>query len=232
MTDEAYLNFDDVDLDPTKEPRRGRRARSGRPSGVDPVAAIVGTDAVVPPAEAAAPSRRRRFAEPPPPVDPADDPAAPRPRRRTQPPALDQRPPSSGGRDVPVAAAVGAALALVAIVAFAIGPAAAMVLVEIIIVLAGAEYFGAVQRGGFRPATLLGLTAVAALPVATYWKGEAAPPMILFLALVVGVLWYLLGVGSRARPTANLGVTLLGIVWVGVLGSFAALLLKIPVARA
>jgi phosphatidate cytidylyltransferase len=75
---------------------------------------------------------------------------------------------------------------------------------------------------------LLGLVAVAALPLAAYWRGEAAVPMILALTFVVGVLWYLLGVGGKARPTANLGVTLLGVVWVGVLGAFAALILKIP----
>ena len=103
-----------------------------------------------------------------------------------------------------------------------------MILVEIVLAIAGLEYFLAVQRGGFRPATLLGLVAVAAFPVATYWKGEAAYPTILFLSFVVGVLWYLLGVGGKARPTANLGVTMLGIIWVGALGSFAALILKIP----
>src|SRR5262249_24871256 len=38
------------------------------------------------------------------------------------------------------------------------------------------------------------------------------------------LLWFLWGV-SRASPTASLGVTLFGFLWVGVLGSFAALLL-------
>jgi phosphatidate cytidylyltransferase len=42
------------------------------------------------------------------------------------------------------------------------------------------------------------------------------------------VLWYLLGVGGNVRPTANLGVTMVGVVWVGVLGAFAALILDIP----
>jgi phosphatidate cytidylyltransferase len=129
---------------------------------------------------------------------------------------------------VPQAVAVGVALGVIALVAFTIGPAAAMVLAEVVIVLAAAEYYGAVFRGGFRPATLLGLAAVAALPVATYWKGEAAFPVILFLAFGAGVLWYLLGVGGKARPTANLGVTMLGVVWIGVLGAFVALILDIP----
>ena len=104
-----------------------------------------------------------------------------------------------------------------------------MVVVTVVVALSGAEYFQAVQRGGFRPATLLGLVAVAVLPLATYWRGEGAIPLVLFLTLVVGVLWYLLGIGGRARPTANLGVTMVGVVWVGVLGAYAALLLKIPV---
>jgi phosphatidate cytidylyltransferase len=133
-----------------------------------------------------------------------------------------------GGRNVPQAAAVGIALAVIALLVFKAGPAPAMVLVEIVIVLAGFEFYGAVLRGGFRPATLLGLTAVAALPLAAYWKGEAAFPLIIFLTFVVGVLWYLLGVGGKVRPTANLGVTMVGVVWVGVLGAFAALILDIP----
>ena len=86
-----------------------------------------------------------------------------------------------GGRNVPQAIAVGVALAVVALLVFKAGPAPAMVLVEIVVALAGFEFYGAVLRGGFRPATLLGLTAVAALPLAAYWKGEAAFPMILFL---------------------------------------------------
>jgi phosphatidate cytidylyltransferase len=160
---------------------------------------------------------------------PDDDPAAPRRRRRPDSePIRSNRPAGAAGRDLPQAIAVGAALALVALLAFVAGPAATMVLVWLVITAAGFEYYGAVHRGGFRPATLLGLIAVAALPAATYWKGEAAFPMILFLSFVAGVLWYLLGVGGKARPTANLGVTMLGIIWVGVLGSFAALILKIP----
>jgi phosphatidate cytidylyltransferase len=35
-------------------------------------------------------------------------------------------------------------------------------------------------------------------------------------------------VGGPVRPTANLGVTIVGVVWVGVLGAFAALILDIP----
>jgi phosphatidate cytidylyltransferase len=240
VADEAYLNFDDVELDPNQRSRRGVRRRASRVKAAptpaaDPLAAIVadpiGTSAPAAaaprsPAEPAArPTRAGLGGAPPPPPD--QDPAAPRRRRQSAPP----EPPtdgSGGGRNVPQAAAVGIALAVIALLVFKAGPAPAMVLVEIVVALAGFEFYGAVLRGGFRPATLLGLTAVAALPLAAYWKGEAAFPLILFLTFAVGVLWYLLGVGGRVRPTANLGVTMVGVVWVGVLGAFAALILKVP----
>lgn len=270
--DEAYLNFDDVELDPRQMgERRSRWSRSPAESPTVDTTALAPPPAV-PDERSAAPDRPR---EPAPaeepaasaldadiaalgaPVDeaglaaalggrsrrpsrqsrsprspiraeapPENDPAAPRRRRRQVPAPADSS--GASGRDLPQAIAVGAALALVAMLAFVAGPAITMVLVAVVIAIAGAEYFGAVYRGGFRPATLLGLVAVAALPLAAYWKGEAAFPVILSLTFITGVLWYILGVGGKVRPTANLGVTLLGVVWVGVLGAFAALILKIP----
>jgi len=98
-----------------------------------------------------------------------------------------------------------------------------------VIVLAGVEFFSAVRRGGHRPATLLGLAAVAAYPLAVYWRGEPAMPLVLFLTIVFTLMWYLLGVGGNARPLPNTGITVLGVAWVGLFGSFAALLLTIPV---
>jgi phosphatidate cytidylyltransferase len=50
---------------------------------------------------------------------------------------------------------------------------------------------------------------------------------VLFLIVVFAMLWYLLGV-SDERPVPNLGVTMLGIMYIGMLGSFAALLLTFP----
>jgi phosphatidate cytidylyltransferase len=123
---------------------------------------------------------------------------------------------------------VGVAIAAAAIILFSIGPAATMILVEIVVVLAGVELFNAFRRGGYRPATLLGLAAVAALPLAVYWRGEPALPLILVLTFVFSMLWFILGVGGSARPVPNIGITLLGVVYVGVLGSYAALILDVP----
>ncbi len=127
---------------------------------------------------------------------------------------------------MPTAALVGVAIATFALILFHLGPKFTLALVFVVVVLAGAEFFTAVRRGGFRPATLLGLAAIGALPLACYWRGESAIPLVLFLLTAFTALWFILGLGPNA--TANIGVTVLGAVYIGVFGSFAALMLKIP----
>jgi len=117
-------------------------------------------------------------------------------------------PVAAKSRNVPMAAAVGIGMALVAALLFKAGPLPTLLLIEVVLVAAGFEYFTAMQKSGFRPATLLGLAAVAALPVASYWKGESAIPAIVFLTFLFGIVWFLSSASGRARPTANLGITL------------------------
>lgn len=198
--DPDYLNFDDVELDPRRRGRgRTRRARNSHTA-----------DAT------------------------ADVAAASIPRHSSLPSDADvdagagvdsQRP---GGRNVPMAAAVGAAMAAVALIAFSLGPVGALIIVELVVVAAGIEFFSALQHNGFRPATLLGVAAVMVFPLATYWKGEAAFPLVLSLTLLFGIIWYLAGLGGKSRPVANLGITIVGVIWIGMFGAFAALILKVP----
>ena len=121
----------------------------------------------------------------------------------------------------------GVLFAGAAILCFALGKVVTLLLVAAVLGVAASEFFVSLRRVGYQPATLLGLTATVALPLAVYWRGDVAVGVILFLAMLFGVLWYLTGV-SAERPVPNLGVTLLVVVYVGVLGSFAALLLDTP----
>ena len=154
-----------------------------------------------------------------PPVQPAP---APRPIRTR--PRPDQPRPSSNGRDVGTAVITGGAIGIGAIILFKLGSATALLLVTVIVTACAVELFAAFRRAGHRPATLLGLVAVVALMVAGYQKGETAVPLILAMTLIFSMLWYLFGV-VRGRPTVNVAMTLLGVMWVGLLGSFGALLL-------
>lgn len=157
------------------------------------------------------------------------DPSEPHGGRGADPYADTRTAPTrgGGGRDMGQAVAVGVGLVVVAGVLLSMGAKFAMALVVLVLVLAAAELFATLRRVGYNPPTLVGLAAAAALPLAAYWKGETGLVLGLFLTLVVGMLWYLLDIGGE-HAVPNLGVTMLTVVYVGVFGSFAALLLRAP----
>jgi phosphatidate cytidylyltransferase len=153
------------------------------------------------------------------------------PKRTAEAPKARSRPAgniiaaASGGRDMPTAIATGVALVVAAMVTFLIGPGAAMVLVTAILLLAAVELFSSLRDAGYQPATLLGIVASGGVGLAAYWQGESAIPLVLSLSVIFTLLWYLLGI-SRVHPLMNAGVTVLGIGLVGLLGSYAALILS------
>ena len=130
------------------------------------------------------------------------------------------------GSDMQSRVLTGVLLLGIAIVALTLGPLLALALIVVIVALASGEFYNALRVAGYQPATLLGLTASIALPLAVYFRGTQAVAMILALSVVFGLLWFLAGV-STELPVMNLGVTLLGIVYIGVLGSFGAAMLEI-----
>ena len=111
-----------------------------------------------------------------------------------------------------------------AVLCFELGTVATVALATIVVTLAAAECYAALRRGGRRPATLLGLVATVAVMVAAYAKGLPALPLVLVLVVITAMVWYLVGV-ERGSTVEGVASTLLGFVWVGFLGSFAALLL-------
>ena len=68
------------------------------------------------------------------------------------------------------------------------------------------------------------MVATVGLMIATYTSGLNAYPIVLPLTVALGLLWYLF-VQPGEGSVRNLGVTLLGVMWIGFLGSFATLLL-------
>ncbi|MEO6318304.1 MAG: phosphatidate cytidylyltransferase [Acidimicrobiales bacterium] len=140
----------------------------------------------------------------------------PRPRRVARP--------GGGDRDVGLAAAVGVGFLALALILFNIGPSAAMVLVTAVVGAAAAELFGVLRKAGYEPVTLAGIVGSVSLVLGAYNNGTAIVPAVLFLTTAVCLLWYLVGAATEA-PVMNVGVTLLGVLWVGLFGSFAALML-------
>lgn len=155
------------------------------------------------------------------PIDPGH---APRPQ-----PEQEQFGASSGGSDRDIGQAVGVGIALAALVGVALflGTFATIVLITVLLGLSILEFYNAVRPVGYHPALLVGLAVTVGLPLGIWWRGLVAYPVVLFLGVVFSLLWYLVAPQS-SRSVPNLGITMLGIGWVGVLGSFAALLLMSP----
>jgi len=135
---------------------------------------------------------------------------------------------SQSSTDLPTRVITGLIAAGVALIAAVIGPNALVVLVTVAVTMAAAEMFQALRSRGYQPATLLGLAATASLMAGAAWRGEAAFALVLALYTVFCLLWYLAGVVT-ARPTLNIAVSLMTFLYVGFLGSFAVLLLKVPI---
>lgn len=162
----------------------------------------------------------------------APEPAPPR-RIHTRMPAPE--PPANArrakgvGRDVPTAIATGLGIAAVLLIVLKVfGNVGGVVIATAVLTLAAAEFFNALRTKGFRPATLLGVAGTAAISWGAYARGEQAVVLITALFVVFALLWYLLGVSETTQPTANAGASILGFVYIGVLGSTAALMLKWP----
>lgn len=120
----------------------------------------------------------------------------------------------------------GVALLAIAVVGFTYGgPLVALALITIVVALAAGEFYNALRVAGYNPATLLGLAATISMPIAVYFRGTEAVALVMALAIVFGLIWYLAGVATE-MPVMNLGVTLLGVAYIGVLGSFGAALLE------
>jgi phosphatidate cytidylyltransferase len=151
-----------------------------------------------------------------------------RARRSAEAPHRPQRAARTGGgdRDMGMAVVVGVGFLAAALILFKMGPAPAMILVTAVIGLAVAELYGVLRQVGYQPVALVGITGSVGMVIGAYNYGTAAIPTVLFLTTAVCLLWYLVG-AAHDTPVMNVGVTLLGVLWVGLFGSFAALILSI-----
>lgn len=166
--------------------------------------------------------------------DLAEEPVAAATRVGTRPePGSSFGPTTSGGdRNMPVAIGVGVGLAVLGGVLLKIGPAATMALVVGILAFSAIEYFAVLRKVGWESATPLGVAACVLFPLAVYWRGPLAFPLLTFLVLATLLAWYLVGAGGHdPRVLEGSGATLLGVIWIGGLGSSAAAMLQVPDGR-
>jgi phosphatidate cytidylyltransferase len=138
----------------------------------------------------------------------------------------DPRGPLISGRNIPVAVASALILALVAVVALMWKAWAFSVVAGAVVLVAQFELYTTTRRRGYHPATVLGLILGALVLAGAYLKGEPAMAFIVVLGVVLSFLWYMSAPPkARSGSLANIGVTVLGLLYVPFLASFALLIL-------
>jgi phosphatidate cytidylyltransferase len=137
--------------------------------------------------------------------------------------------PPPPGRNLPAAFISGGLLAFAALALLAIGKAPFVVLAIAIILLGQGELYAVLKARGAQPATALGLIAGAVIMAGAYNRGEAAALFGVFLAMALVLPWYMAAPPKVRKGTVmNVGATLLGVVYVPFLASFALIILRIP----
>jgi len=90
---------------------------------------------------------------------------------------------------------------------------------------AAGEAYAGFREVGAHPATILGIVAVLTLGVSTYNKGVAATGAVTVLLLIFGFVWYL-SAQAKIDILDGLGATVFVYAWVGILGSYALLIVS------
>lgn len=138
-------------------------------------------------------------------------------------------PRGAAGRDMPTAVTTSLALVAVFIGAIMWRPAAVMLIVLAVVGLAGVEFFSKVTEKGYRPATFAGLLTVIAAPLAAYWVGSEALPLVFAFGFLATSIGFLGATSVQSGPMPNVAITSMAMTWIGLMGSFAALILRYSV---
>ena len=135
-------------------------------------------------------------------------------------------PRGTSGRDMPQAVTTGLVLVAAFVGAVMWRPAAVMLIVIAVLGMAAVEFFSKVTEKGYRPATFAGLVACVGAPLAAYWIGDAALPLVVAFGFMATSVGFLGATSVQSGPMPNVAITNMAITWIGMLGSFAALILR------
>ncbi|MEO8692591.1 MAG: phosphatidate cytidylyltransferase [Acidimicrobiales bacterium] len=138
----------------------------------------------------------------------------------------EARPAPRRRNDMRARVVTGVVLGVLAIAAFVTGAAATVALMSVVLGLCVIELSNALRRAGYQPATLLAIVAAVGAPVAVYQRGVDGLLVIVAISTAFSLLWFLAKAGDES-PVLNAGVTMLTVSYIGVLGSYGALMLRV-----
>ena len=129
-------------------------------------------------------------------------------------------------RNLGSAVIVGIVLAVLFIATSFISSAAVMALVVVVLGLAALEFFTQTMSRGVGAPMIIGVVACIALPLGAYYMSHLAMTMIVVFAFIAGAITLIGSNDDQSAAFTSLGALMLGVVYVGLLGSFAALILR------
>lgn len=150
---------------------------------------------------------------------------APGTARRSSTTQRPRRAPSKG-RDMPAAIVAAVVIAGVFVAASMWRPVGVLAIIVAILAVASYEYFSNVAARGYRPAVAAGVLACIGAPLATYWMSEFALPLVIALAFIAGAVSFIGADSVESGPLPNMAITTMGVIWIGVLGSYAVSILN------
>jgi phosphatidate cytidylyltransferase len=133
----------------------------------------------------------------------------------------------SAGRDLPIAIVVGLSLAGLVLGTLYTSRIAWFAVVWTVVTVGLYEFFRTVKSKGYAPAQVLGLVACLAMMAGSAWRGPRAISFVLVLLVIATFLWYLAD-AERKNVLANVSVTILGVVYTGLMGAHVTMMRDLP----
>ena len=135
-------------------------------------------------------------------------------------------------RNLGSAVIVGVVLAVLFVATSFVSPAAVMALVVVVLGLAALEFFTQTMSRGVGAPMVIGVVACISLPLGAYYMHHLAVTMIVAFAFIAGAVTLIGSSDDQSAAFTSLGALMLGIVYVGVMGSFAAIILRMSTLSA
>ncbi len=116
-----------------------------------------------------------------------------------------------------------------AVVTILLGPGPFAIYAGLVVLFALGEFYLAMQKRGYQPATALGLVSGALVLGAGYFRGENAMLAIMALSIFATFLWYMtVPAPHRRNLVSSIAITVLGVAYIPLLAAYALAVLKLP----
>ena len=162
-------------------------------------------------------------------------PARPSQVRRARPDRGDtgtQPRPIGADRNLSSAVVVGLVLVVLFVGTSFVGPAAVMALVIVVLAIAALEFFTQTNNRGLGAPMVVGIVACLAAPIAAYYMSHLAIAMVVVFAFIAGAVSLVGSNDDQSGAITSLGTLMLGVVYIGLLGSYAGMILRMSTLSA